>query len=67
MRLPPRQIKKDQSKMKAKSNIKLKMITQCDENVNKNGKCEEQHQKPLMLSGGFTKQRKKVSSSRKKN
>ena len=38
MRLPPRQAKKDQSKVKAKSNKKLKMLTQCDENVNKNGR-----------------------------
>jgi hypothetical protein len=37
MRLPPRQFKKEQSKIKTKSTKKLKMITHCDENVNKNG------------------------------
>lgn len=67
MRLPPRQIKKNQSKVKAKSNKKLKIVTHCDENVNKIGRVEEQYQKPLSLGGAFTKQRKKVSSSRKRN
>jgi hypothetical protein len=43
MRLPPRQIKKNQSKVKAKSNKKLKIVTHCDENVNKIGRVEEQY------------------------
>lgn len=43
MRLPPRQVKKDQNKPKAKSNKKLKIYTHCDENINKNGRNEEPH------------------------
>lgn len=39
MKMPPRQTKKDVSKSKVNSR-KMKLATQCDENLNKNNRLE---------------------------